>query len=772
MSVGVVSIIERDFADALSNTNNAPQFGNSSYQFELPVGSDGTVNPVEVGTVTASDADSGDSLNLCAVGNEELLYAVDEDQDALYTAVEDTAKNNWVTTQISDGDNYGDPNNPVSKAGNPRGLLWHDCRLYMTSWLWSGTTPNPSYKTQFWDVDITTGEITSLPVAGTFPRSVYGISMLNGKVYGVAQKDGLGTSGTTDDQPAALYEIDLKANPISASRVNSAAAADNFGVEETAPNGLTTHSGTLYVSGGVNNALFTLDTSDGTATRYTVNGNNVEYFNPFDNLDIVIPACDTTNPVGSGCVTNPRGLASHDGKLFMSEGAGRLSEIHLSGANNGRAERVATGSVSRGDCGFQLTKYDCWLDNPTGIESAPSAPPDYFEVSSSGIITYTGPAITESGQTFSFRVLAMDGNGGESVANITVTTKAPTPIPSAPPGISRMVPAVRSVTVSPGDRVRLWMDVYGMQDILDNSLADDATFDWSVNPSAGSFAEVDPSADADTKVDERDVIFTAPLSAGRYVVKAALGPSECDDGDGLYDGCVAEIELTVRRPSQPVAPTPVPANPDGEVPTILADGDGNQYEVFTPVEGGGFDSDTFSIVAPSSAVQNGEYIGVRMYESGAASNAGMTHQRYTLDGNQYRISIVDSEGEIITSYRLKAPAKVCIPLPAELSKNISDVAILATNPDGTLTVLGSAVRLTTSGVEICGNISELPATLSVGKQGAPAAMPAPTPEPTPQAPETGGASPSAAAILWLMLLGTAIATMSVFVLKGMRRAAR
>ena len=51
---------------------------------------------------------------------------------------------------------------------------------------------------------------------------------------------------------------------------------------------------------------------------------------------------------------------------FMSEGAGRLSEIHLSGANNGRAERVAYGGVSREDCGFQQTKYDCWLDNPTG----------------------------------------------------------------------------------------------------------------------------------------------------------------------------------------------------------------------------------------------------------------------------------------------------------------------------------------------------------------------------------------------------------------------
>ena len=313
----MVSTIERDVADAQSNTNNAPQFGKSSYQFELSVGSDGTVNAVEVGGVTASDTDSGDTLTFCAVGNEELLYVVDEGHDALYTAVEDTGKNNWVTTQISDGDNYGDPNNPVSKAENPTGLLWHDCRLYMTSWLWSSNDAQyPSYKTQFWDIDISTGEITFLPLASTFPRSVFGIAMFNGKVYGVAQEDGFGTGGTTDDQKAALYEINLSANPISARRVSSNTTADGLGVGERAPQGLTTHSGTLYVSGGVNNALFTLDTSDGTAMRYTVNGNNVEYFNPFDNLDVNIPACDTTNPVGSGCVTNPRGLASHDGKLF------------------------------------------------------------------------------------------------------------------------------------------------------------------------------------------------------------------------------------------------------------------------------------------------------------------------------------------------------------------------------------------------------------------------------------------------------------------------
>ena len=235
-------------------------------------------------------------------------------------------------------------------------------------------------------------------------------------------------------------------------------------------------------------------------------------------------------------------------------------------------------------------------------------------------------------------------------------------------------------------------------------------------------------------------------------------------------GAAISTSVTTDTPT-PVA-TNTPSNPDGEIPSTLIDGDGNQYEVFTPEEGGNFDGDAFSITATRGAVQNGEYIGVRMYESDAASNTGETHQRYTLGGNQYRIDVVDpgidvadSEGASVMPYRLNTPAEVCMPLPPELNASINDATILTTNPDGTLAVISSSVRVGTSGTQICGDISELPALIAVGKQGTPAAIPAPTPEPTPEAPETGGASPSAAAILWLILLGAAVATLSVFVVK-------
>ena len=343
-------------------------------------------------------------------------------------------------------------------------------------------------------------------------------------------------------------------------------------------------------------------------------------------------------------------------------------------------------------------------------------------------------------------------------------TTPPTPTPTNTPTItptvetidrrymaSRIEPSVSGLTVSSGDAIRLAVNIFGGQNVQDQGLAEHHEYVWQEDGSAISGAQ------------SPEIAYTAPSSPGTYKVVASLGPRYCS---GDTAACSAEFVIRVRRSAVPQPAMPVPANPDGKIPTILTDGDGNQYEVFTPAEGGTFDAgEGYSIVAPSSAVQSGEYIGVRMYESGSASNAGMTHQRYTLGGSQYDIAVVDSEGETITSYRLNAAAKVCVPLPGELSENISEVAILATNADGTLTVLSSSVRIGASGTEVCGSISELPATVAVGKQGAPAAIPAPTPEPTPEAPETGGKAPSAGVMVWLVLMGVAIVGVSLFAVK-------
>ena len=326
--------------------------------------------------------------------------------------------------------------------------------------------------------------------------------------------------------------------------------------------------------------------------------------------------------------------------------------------------------------------------------------------------------------------------------------------------ISRIEPTIRGVTLQGGEDVRLAIEVYGVQNVLDNSLLDNITLVWDDNDAGGSF---DGTGEK--------VVYTAPSVPGSYNVTASLIPNYCkEDPTTDETECSASFDVTVRRPSAPQPEDEAPVNPSGEIPTILIDSDGNQYEVFTPVEGGTFDPDAgYRISAESGDVPNGELVGVRMSDDGPASNLGMTHQRYTLGGNMYGIHVVDSTGTTVLSYLLHDPAEVCIPLPAELRSNISKIAMVAMNSDDSLTILSASVRIGTSGTSVCGNISNLPATVAVGVQGAPDAIPTATPMPEPEAPDTGGAAPSSAGLLWLMLIGIATIAVGVYVRTTRRR---
>ena len=325
-----------------------------------------------------------------------------------------------------------------------------------------------------------------------------------------------------------------------------------------------------------------------------------------------------------------------------------------------------------------------------------------------------------------------------------------TTIAGSPGEISRIEATIRSVTVSAGDEVKLSVDIYGLQDSKDNDLA--ASFNWTQDDEA-----IDGAGNG------REIDFTAPSSPGSYKITASLGGGECrpdvgdrTDGEARADDCEATVTVNVRRPSAGPAPADPPANPPGEIPTILTDSDGNQYEVFTPEGGGTFTGEGFSLNAGAGVIPNGEYIGVRVSNEGSASNAGMTHQRYTLGGNMYKVSAVDASNASISSYELRSAATVCIPLPDALRTNISDLAIVTINADGSLTILSASVRLDGAGAHVCGSLSSLPASVAVGSEGAPAALPTPTPEPTPEIPETGGSAPSSNGVLWLLTLGIGI----------------
>ncbi len=309
----------------------------------------------------------------------------------------------------------------------------------------------------------------------------------------------------------------------------------------------------------------------------------------------------------------------------------------------------------------------------------------------------------------------------------------------ARPLISRIEPTIRNVTVSPSDEVVLTVDIFGRQNIQNQSLGT-YLIEWS------------QGNDRIQGYNGAKMTYTAPSEPGTYTVNARVAGNACS---GDSDDCSAKFDITVRRPATPEPKDEPAVNPPGSIPSIIADDQGNQYEVFTPEEGGRFDGGAYSISASPGAVPNGEVVGLRMDESGSASNVGMTRHRYTLVGNSYAVSAVDSSGDAVSEYRLNAPVEVCMPLPAEGRRNISDIALVVGNADGSQTVLSASVRIVPSGVDVCGDVSEVPATVSVGVAGAPAPIPTPLPLMTPEAPDTGGGAPSGGALLLLLFLGLA-----------------
>lgn len=331
----------------------------------------------------------------------------------------------------------------------------------------------------------------------------------------------------------------------------------------------------------------------------------------------------------------------------------------------------------------------------------------------------------------------------------------PTPTPAFTGEITKIEPSIRGVTVSGGDVLTLSVNVYGLQGVMDNKLS--GTFSW--NADGGDIADASG----------REISYTAPSSPGTYTVKASLGRGDCDH-DASGGSCMAEFEVQVRRPAPSGMMDEKPVNPPGDIPSIIADADGNQYDVFTPEDGGTFDSgEGYSIHAAAGAVPNGEFVGVRMSDDGAASNTGMTHHRYTLGGNAYGVHAVDGSGAAVSSYALNGAADVCVPLPDELRSNISDVALVVINSDDSLTILSGSVRIA-SGTMVCGSLSGLPAQVAVGSAGAPAAIPTHTPEPTPEPPVTGGTAPSSSgSIVWMLLLGIAVAALGSTLLIARRR---
>ena len=384
---------------------------------------------------------------------------------------------------------------------------------------------------------------------------------------------------------------------------------------------------------------------------------------------------------------------------------------------------------------------------------------DYMDSSSIGEGSTYDLKPGDAGNTIKIVAFFKDSHRYPEMRASGVTTK----IAGSPGEISRIEPAIRSVTVSSGDKVRLSVDIYGLQNARDNSLG--ATFGWT--------QDKDTSREESLEGTGREIVYTAPSSPGTYTVTAALGGGECqpDVEDDRDTACLADFTVQVRRISRPATKGP-PVNPPGEIPTILTDSDGNQYEVFTPEDGGTFNGDASSLEAGPGVVPNSEIVGLRISEGGTASNEGKTFQRYSLGGNWYEISAVDASNNSVSSYALNDAIEVCIPLPDALRSNISDLAMVAINADDSLTVLSNRVRILASArIQVCGNISSVPSSVALGTSGSPAPLPTEVPDSGEASglPETGGAGPSSPIVVfWILIVGLA----SIVVAGAMRRAGR
>ena len=226
--------------------------------------------------------------------------------------------------------------------------------------------------------------------------------------------------------------------------------------------------------------------------------------------------------------------------------------------------------------------------------------------------------------------------------------------------------------------------------------------------------------------------------------------------------------VTVAMMYEPVnAADPAPVNPPGPLPAVLADSAGNNYEVFTPEEGGTFVGEEFSFVAVPGDVPSAVIVGVRMSKGAEASNVGMTHHRYTVSGNYYLVDAVDANGTTPSpAFRFRNPAIACVPIPAPYFANIDSLALIATDARGSnQTVLNSETRIGDDGLKLCAYVGTVPTILAAGLEGAPAPIP-PTPvvvETIVELPVTGGRAPSVGSMLWLVFSGV-VATGTAFAL--------
>ena len=408
----------------------------------------------------------------------------------------------------------------------------------------------------------------------------------------------------------------------------------------------------------------------------------------------------------------------------------------------------------------------------------------------SGYFWCDGPWISDyEAASFNLESVDVDPDPETEPVNCIPPTPTPEPVeerePETPIGeggmILRIEPAIQGIRVWTETDLVLSTNVYGMQDKLDNSLADRVSvdkvrFDWEDTRRSGTISEATRHAlRQNSTPDDREVRYTSPRIPGTYVVKANIphsngcrGPRGDETEEQAEARCTAEFEIVVRYKQETETEITVAKNPSGPIPGYVMDERGRQCPVFTPEEGGSLIGDGYSITAEPGAVENETYIAVCMNPSGPATNAGMTHQRFTLNGDAYSVNALNTRGQRFTNYQFVTHAEACLPLLDDLRTRISDVEVIGVNIDKSLTVLSTTLTFSSDEIQACGLVSKLPAKLAIGLKGAPGPKSLQDFETQIEEPETGGRAPDKAWVLLMLILGAAVAITSVLAIRRTR----
>ena len=363
----------------------------------------------------------------------------------------------------------------------------------------------------------------------------------------------------------------------------------------------------------------------------------------------------------------------------------------------------------------------------------------------------------ESGVEYSFEMRIQTSAGVSPVSTAGATSRV------SLPEIQRIVPEVREVTVRAGDQVRLGVNLYNLQDRLDNAKATAMgallVFRWTeVGAGGGTFG---------TPNNARQVAYTAPSSPGNYTITAEAQPdgicsTHHDEASAISAAnrapCIATFTIRVTRAPGPIGPQADPINPAGAIPTSMTDASGNPYAVFTPAEGGTFRGDGFTVSAAAGAVPDRSLLGVSATISLLPPSPPVPGAGMTVAGNYYDVNGINQDGgQPLSDYSLDDPLTVCLPFPNEFRADLSDVVVVSRGVDGALSILTTKVRTNSGVLTVCGAVSALPSTVAVAKLGA-VVIPTATPTPTVENPDAGGTAPTAAVLALTLLLGVLLLT--------------